>query len=159
MSDQSNRILERIPLDSVKLFDEALMLQVQRAMIGVTEEGTAKYLDQRFAQRTVAGKTGTTNDLRDSWFAGFTQRELAVVWLGRDDNSPVNLSGSSGALRVWADIMQQQGFKSFKLAHNDSLKWQYINRFNSGSTKQGCPSSVLLPFPRNFKPDSRSACE
>jgi penicillin-binding protein 1B len=159
VSDQSNRILERIPLDSVKLFDEALMLQVQRAMIGVTEEGTAKYLDQRFAQQTVAGKTGTTNDLRDSWFAGFTQRELAVVWLGRDDNTPVNLSGSSGALRVWADIMQQQGFKSFKLTHNDSLKWQYINRFNSGSTKQGCLNSVLLPFPNNFKPDSRSACE
>jgi len=159
VSDQSNRILERIPLDSVKLFNEALMLQVQRAMIGVTEEGTAKYLDQRFSQQTVAGKTGTTNDLRDSWFAGFTERELAVVWLGRDDNTPVNLSGSSGALRVWADIMQQQGFKSFKLAHNDSLKWQYINRFNSGSTKQECPGSVLLPFPNNFKPDSRSPCE
>ena len=159
VSDQSNRTLERIPLDSVKLFDETLMLQVQRAMIGVTEEGTAKYLSQRFAQQTVAGKTGTTNDVRDSWFAGFTQRQLTVVWLGRDDNTPVNLTGSSGALRVWADIMQRQGFKSFKLAPNDSLKWQYINRFDSGSTKEGCLDSVLLPLPDNFKAKSRSRCK
>jgi penicillin-binding protein 1B len=159
VSDQSNRVLERIPLDSVKLFDEAFMLQVQRAMIGVTEEGTAKYLTQRFADTTVAGKTGTTNDLRDSWFAGFTQRKLTVVWLGRDDNTPVNLTGSSGALRVWADIMHQQGFQPFKLARNSSLEWQYINRFNSGSSKQGCLNSVLLPFPVKFKPESRSQCE
>jgi penicillin-binding protein 1B len=159
VSDHSNRTLERIPLDSVKLFDEALMLQVQRAMIGVSEEGTAKYLFQRFEDQTVAGKTGTTNDSRDSWFAGFTQRMLAVVWLGRDDNAPVNLSGSSGALRVWADIMHEQGFNSFKLGRSASLEWQYINRFNSGSSKQDCLNSVLLPLPDNFKAASQSKCE
>jgi penicillin-binding protein 1B len=159
VSDASNRTLKSIPLDSYKLFDEALMLQVQRAMIGVSEEGTARYLAERFDGRTLAGKTGTTNDGRDSWFAGFTQRQLTVVWLGRDDNAPINLTGSSGALRVWADIMQRQGFKSFKLGANDSLEWHYINRFNSGLTQQGCLDSVLLPLPKNFKPDSRSRCE
>ncbi|MCZ6470424.1 MAG: penicillin-binding protein 1B [Gammaproteobacteria bacterium] len=159
VSDASNRILKSIPLDSYKLFDEALMLQVQRAMIGVSEEGTARYLARRFDGQTLAGKTGTTNDVRDSWFAGFTQRRLTVVWLGRDDNTPVNLTGSSGALRVWADIMQKQGFKSFKLGRSDSLEWHYINRFNSGLTQQGCLDSVLLPLPKNFKPHSRSRCE
>jgi penicillin-binding protein 1B len=159
VSDASNRTLKSIPLDSYKLFDEALMLQVQRAMIGVSEEGTARYLAERFDGRTLAGKTGSTNDGRDSWFAGFTQRQLTVVWLGRDDNAPIKLTGSSGALRVWADIMQRQGFKSFKLGANDSLEWHYINRFNGGLTQQGCLDSVLLPLPKNFKPDSRSRCE
>jgi penicillin-binding protein 1B len=159
VSDQYNRTLDRIPLASYKLFDEPSMLQVQRAMIGVTEEGTARYLAQRFGRQTLAGKTGTTNDARDSWFAGFTQRELTVVWLGKDDNTPINLTGSSGALRVWADIMQRQGFRAFKLDRDDSLEWHYINRFNGGLTKQGCANSVLLPFPQHLVPDARSRCE
>ena len=159
VSDQFNRTLDRIPIDSYKLFDESVMLQVQRAMIGVSEEGTAKYLAQRFKGQTLAGKTGTTNDTRDSWFAGFTQRKLAVVWLGKDDNTPINLTGSSGALPVWADIMQKQGFSAFKLDRDDSLEWHYINRFNGGLTKQQCNNSVLLPFPQNLVPDEWSRCE
>ena len=159
VSDQFNRTLNRIPLDSYKLFNEASMLQVQRAMIGVSEEGTAKYLAQRFKGLTLAGKTGTTNDARDSWFAGFTQRELTVVWLGNDDNSPINLTGSSGALPVWADIMQKQGFDAFKLDRDESLEWHYINRFNGGLTKRECADSVLLPFSEQLIPENRSRCE
>ncbi len=159
VSDRSHRTLDRIPIDSYKLFDESSMLQVQRAMIGVGEEGTASYLSRRFGRQTLAGKTGSTNDARDSWFAGFTERDLTVVWLGKDDNSPINLTGSSGALLVWADIMQRQGFSAFKLDRDDSLEWQYINRFNGGLTNRGCTDSVLLPFPRHLVPDKRSACE
>jgi penicillin-binding protein 1B len=159
VSDQYNRTLDRIPLASYKLFDESSMLQVQRAMIGVSEEGTASYLAQRFGRQTLAGKTGTTNDARDSWFAGFTQRELTVVWLGKDDNTPINLTGSSGALRIWADIMQKQGFSAFKLDRDDSLEWHYINRFNGGLTNRECTNSVLLPFPQHQVPDTRSSCE
>jgi len=159
VSDQYNRTLNRIPLASYKLFDESSMLQVQRAMIGVSEEGTARYLAQRFKGQTLAGKTGTTNDARDSWFAGFTKRELTVVWLGKDDNSPINLTGSSGALRVWADIMQKQGFSAFKLDRDDSLEWHYINRFNGGLTNRECTNSVLLPFPQHLVPGERSRCE
>jgi penicillin-binding protein 1B len=159
VSDRSNHILDRIPLDSYKLFNESSMLQVQRAMIGVGEEGTASYLAQRFGRLTLAGKTGSTDDARDSWFAGFTQRELTVVWLGKDDNSPINLTGSSGALRVWADIMQNHGFSEFKLDRDDSLEWKYVNRFNGRLTKRGCANSVLLPFPQHLVPEKRSRCE
>ena len=159
VSDQFNRTLNRIPLDSYKLFDESSMLQVQRAMIGVTEEGTAKYLARRFKGQTLAGKTGTTDDVRDSWFAGFTQRALTVVWLGKDDNTPVNLTGSSGALRVWGDIMQKLTFRAFKLDRDDTLEWRDINRIDGGLTSQGCFNSVLLPFPENLIPKERSRCE
>jgi penicillin-binding protein 1B len=54
----------------------------------------------------VAGKTGTTNDMRDAWFAGFTPDVLCVVWVGFDDNSPVNLSGARAALPIWVDFMK-----------------------------------------------------
>lgn len=159
VSDKDNRVLDRIPLKSQKIFNQAQIIQVQRAMIGVVEEGTAKYLDTRFKGQSLAGKTGTTNDTRDSWFSGFSSQLLAVVWLGNDDNKPVNLTGSSGALRVWADIMAQQKFKPFRISRDAALEWRYINRKNGGLTKQHCNNSVLLPFIKSQVPSKRSACE
>ena len=158
VTDRRHQNLERIPLESHKLFDQGRMIQVQRAMIGVTESGTASYLSQRFAGSTLAGKTGTTNEARDSWFAGFSQRLLAVVWLGRDDNQPINLTGSTGALRVWADIMEAQGFESFQLSRDDSLKWREVNPIDGGITRKSCANSVLLPFPQGQVPGKRSTC-
>ncbi len=158
VSDANRQILERVPLDSYKLFDQARMIQVQRAMIGVTENGTARYLASRFAGLTLAGKTGTTDDARDSWFAGFGQRLLAVVWLGRDDNAPIHLSGSAGALRVWADIMQRQGVEAFRPSQDASLAWRHVHPLDGGITRRDCVNSVLLPFPRDGVPRSRSAC-
>jgi penicillin-binding protein 1B len=158
VSDQQHRDLGRVPLESYKMFDQARMIQVQRALIGVAETGTARYLAERFAGRSLAGKTGTTDDLRDSWFAGFTRRQLAVVWLGRDDNRPVNLTGSSGALRVWADIMAEQGFEAFKLSRDASLEWRYIDPESGGILPQSCAHGVLLPFSKAQVPRIRSTC-
>ena len=159
VTDQENQTLERVPLESHKLFDQARMIQVQRAMIGVTESGTARYLSDRFPAQTLAGKTGTTNEARDSWFAGFTNRLLTVVWLGRDDNAPINLTGSSGALKLWSDIMELQGFDSFKISRDESLSWRHINPANGGITQKSCAISVLLPFPKDRIPTTRSRCQ
>jgi len=159
VADQYNHTLVRVPLESHKLFDQAGMIQVQRAMIGVSENGTAKYLGGRFPGKTLAAKTGTTNEARDSWFVGFSKRLLTVVWLGRDDNSPINLTGSSGALRVWSEIMELQGFESFKLSRDDSLAWRYINPADGGITQKSCVDSVLLPFPVDRIPTARSRCQ
>jgi penicillin-binding protein 1B len=159
VTDQHNQTLVRVPLESLKLFDQSRILQVQRAMIGVTEEGTARYLTERFGRRTLAGKTGTTNEARDSWFSGFSERLLTVVWLGRDDNAPIRLTGSSGALRVWSDIMELQGFEPFKLTRDDSLDWLNIDLETGGITQQGCANSVLLPLPKDRSPQRRSPCK
>ncbi len=157
--DKEYQVLTRIPLASEEVFDRQSMIQVQRSLIGVTEEGTAKYLKQRYQQKTVAGKTGTTNDLRDSWFAGFTDRYLAVVWLGDDENQPINLSGSSGALKVWADIMDNMDFKSVKLGVDPELEWEYVDRINGGKSGRNCEGSILLPFKKGTLPDYYSNCE
>ena len=154
VADQDNHTLARVPLESHKLFDQARMIQVQRAMIGVSESGTARYLAGRFEGKTLAGKTGTTNDSRDSWFVGFSQRFLTVVWLGRDDNGPINLTGSTGALRVWSEIMQLQGFESFKLSRDDSLVWRHINPADGGIVRKNPVQLVYCyRFPRiGFRP-------
>ena len=157
--DKDQNILTRVPLDSEAVFQRAQMIQVQRALIGVAEQGTARYLATRFPDKTVAGKTGTTNDLRDSWFAGFSNRYLTVVWLGDDDNKTINLTGSSGALRVWADVMNELSFDALKLGIEPSLEWSYINAQTGGKTKKNCTNSVLLPFVKGTQPDFSSHCE
>ncbi len=157
--DGDHQVLSRIPVQSEELFNRQAMIQVQRALIGVTEEGTARYLHNRFSQKTFAGKTGTTNDLRDSWFAGFSNRYLTVVWLGDDQNKSIALTGSSGALRVWADIMDQFDVDSLKLSADPGLEWAYIDQSKGGISGKSCEGSVLLPFIKGAKPDFNSDCK
>ena len=75
-----------------------------------------------------AGKTGTTNDMRDAWFAGFTPDLLCVVWVGFDDNTPVNLSGARAALPIWVDFMKgalagHQAARASRCLRRTSSSW------------------------------------
>jgi len=74
-----------------------------RGMEAVMRHGTAR--GSRFARAGTAGKTGTTDDYRDSWFVGFDGVHLVVTWVGTDDNKPTRLTGATGALKVWDEIM------------------------------------------------------
>lgn len=104
--DASGRPLNRYPLAVQSVVSAQAAYLTQWAMRRVVTEGTATWLKQRLPDDlTVAGKTGTTNDMRDSWFAGFSGDKVVVAWVGRDDNAPMGLSGSSGALRLWGDIV------------------------------------------------------
>src|SRR5262249_13391801 len=73
----------------------------------VINEGTATAVRNAGFKLDAAGKTGTTNDLRDAWFVGFTPELLTVVWVGFDDNQPVGLSGAQAALPIWTPFMMR----------------------------------------------------
>jgi penicillin-binding protein 1B len=80
---------------------------VTNMMRSVLSEGTAAAARGAGFALDAAGKTGTTNDLRDAWFVGFTPELLAVVWVGLDDNQVLGLSGSQSALPIWTAFMQR----------------------------------------------------
>jgi penicillin-binding protein 1B len=104
--DQNGRPLNRYPLAVEAAVDPAAAYLTTWAMQQVVRQGTAKWLGARLPEgMTMAGKTGTTDDMRDSWFAGFSGDKVAVVWVGRDDYKPMGLAGGSGALRVWGEFM------------------------------------------------------
>ncbi len=104
--DQSGRPLNRYPLAVEAVVDPRAAYLTGWAMQQVVQKGTAKWLGSRLPKGlTMAGKTGTTDDKRDSWFAGFSGDKVAVVWVGRDDNKPMGLAGGQGALPVWAEFM------------------------------------------------------
>lgn len=79
---------------------------VTSMMRAVMNEGTGAGARNQGFRLDAAGKSGTTNDLRDAWFVGFTPDLLTVVWVGFDDNQPIGLGGSQAALPIWSQFMR-----------------------------------------------------
>lgn len=88
--------------------DEQAAWLTTYAMKKAISEGTGRYLHGQYSWAALAGKTGTSNDSRDSWFVGVDGREVVTLWVGRDDNKPTKLTGSSGALRVYSDYLARR---------------------------------------------------
>jgi len=98
--------LRAFPLQVSQVAEPDAVYQVNRMLELVMDRGTGRAARAVLPPGlTVAGKSGTSSDQRDSWFAGFSGSHLAVVWVGYDDNSPTAFTGSSGALAVWSRVM------------------------------------------------------
>ncbi len=139
--------LQRYDLEVKRVIDPQPAYLINRALQAVVQEGTARSLNQRFSARLgLAGKTGTTNDLRDSWFAGYDGAQLAVIWMGRDDNQPMGLTGASGAMQVWAGLFAQTGVVRNEPAEPDGIVWHSVDRASGGLADTGCADTVQLPF-------------
>ncbi|MGN6111972.1 MAG: penicillin-binding protein 1B [Luteimonas sp.] len=96
-----------------------------------------------------AGKTGTSNDSRDSWFAGWTGDHLAVIWVGNDQNAPTGLYGATGAMRVWSGIFSRLPSAPLKVS-GKGLDWQWVQ--GGASTDPGCPDARRFAFVAGFAP-------
>jgi penicillin-binding protein 1B len=91
----------------------------------------------------VAGKSGTSSELRDSWFAGFSGSHLVVVWVGYDDNEPTGFTGSAGALPVWAHIMAGLGTTSWNAPMPESLAEVHIEYPTGLRAAPSCASDIV----------------
>jgi len=137
-------LLQRYGLEVEQRFAPELMYLLTHAMQRVVSEGTATaLLSSPLRAHAIAGKTGTSDNLRDSWFAGFTGDHLAVVWLGKDDNTSTGLSGSTGALRVWESIMRQVVSSPLQLVAPENIVWTDVDRSTFAEGRSG---STQLPF-------------
>ena len=101
-----------------------------------------------------AGKTGTTNDLRDAWFVGFTPELLTVVWVGLDDNLPLGLSGSQAALPIWTAFMSRAlaGRPSIPFQAPDDISMVDIDRDTGKIAGPMCPRVFSEAFIRGTEP-------
>lgn len=156
--DKDNQPLTRYPLAFSKTLDEKPVHLVNHVLHEVTQSGTARSLAKTLPMR-VAGKTGTTDDLRDSWFAGFSDEQLAVVWIGRDDNSSSGLTGASGALQLWSDLMGRLPIKDLSLSPPTGIEQAWIELKSGASTNKNCPSAVKLPFITGSVPTEKAKCD
>ncbi len=95
------------PVQGPRIARESATYLVTNMMRSVLNEGTGASARGNGFTLDAAGKSGTTNDLRDAWFVGFTPELLAVVWVGFDDNTPLGLSGTQAALPIWTEFMKR----------------------------------------------------
>lgn len=154
--DADMQPLKRYQLETEQRFDSAYVQQVRWAMTGVVREGTARSVAGKFRPDAIpAGKTGTTDSQRDSWFAGFNGNYNAVVWLGRDDNERLPLTGASGALPIWADFLSKLPQAPLPELNQPSIQW-YWNA-DGFLTDLNCPGARNMPLDtRNQLPPYRS---
>lgn len=159
VTDSQGEALSSYPFQLRQTIDADDVYLIQTAMQEVTHSGTAASIYSSLPSHiNTAGKTGTTDDQRDSWFAGFSNNRLAVVWLGQDDNSPLPFTGSGGALRVWKNFMRSQPLESFEAPLPDDIKWLWIDTQTGFLSAQECEHSRQLPFISGTEPVEMSEC-
>lgn len=128
---------QRLSTNTVYLLDYALEK--------VTQEGTARSLTWRLNNNKVAGKTGTSNDLRDSWFIGYDNKHLVTTWLGKDNNSPTSLTGSSGALPLFADFIKKQGVVNKIDDKPAGISVTLFEQQTGNAVTEECANTVIYP--------------
>ncbi len=114
------------------------------AMTKVASQGTAKVLAAKFPNAVLAGKTGTTDNLRDAWFTGMDNDEVITVWVGRDDNKPAGLTGANGALPLFTEYMTERGVNSLKLPVPQGVSMVNFNA-DGKPVAEGCSGVLSLP--------------
>ena len=132
---------------------------VTLAMQQVVTAGTAHALQSDglgFLQ--AAGKTGTSNDSRDSWFAGFTGDHLAVVWVGNDQNAETGLYGATGAMRVWSGLFKKLPSASLTVGAQ-GMEWAWVSPVQLVSVDASCPGARHFAFVQGFAPTGPAPCD
>ncbi|MHA2716691.1 penicillin-binding protein 1B [Vibrio owensii] len=141
---EGNVLYQSLPRSSQAVDQQAAWLTTYAMKQGVAQ-GTGRFLQSQFAWAALAGKTGTSNDSRDSWFVGVDGREVTTVWLGRDDNKSTKLTGSSGALRVYAEYLKQRIPERLELPWPKEVTTLGFQKAANGALEMNCRSEYKLP--------------
>ncbi len=153
------KALQRYPLSVEQVVEPAPAYLITNALQTVVREGTADGLNKFVSPDLhVAGKTGTTNDLRDSWFAGYTGDRVAIAWIGRDDNEPINMTGAGGAMTVWGGIMAQIDAEPLQPPLPENVEMVWVDPEKNLRADSSCAGAVELPFIRGSAPTEIAPC-
>lgn len=157
--DAEHKPLQRFPLETEQRFASEYVYLVNESLRLALRQGTGQSVGQHLPSNSLlAGKTGTTDDLRDSWFAGFGRDYSAVVWLGNDDNAVTGLTGATGALTVWADIMRQIEMSEGPAILPVNVETAVIDAETGLLAGSNCQQSYELPFIEGTAPVKSAPC-
>jgi len=151
--------LQSYPFTVRQVVDPAATYITNTMLQEVMHQGTGKSAYSTFPyDYGLIGKTGTTNDAKDSWFAGYSGDYLAVVWVGRDDNKPAGLTGSTGALQVWIPLMKQISTQPVVLTPPDNVKTVWVDPANGLLANAECAGARQYPYIAGSEPSEYSPC-
>ena len=147
VTTNNGKKLARYGLKMTKVMEAETATLVRHGLMRVVSVGTAKSLAKALpAFQPLAGKTGTSNKNRDSWFVGFGQNLLGVVWVGKDDNSSTGLTGGSGALPLWIAIMAGTKVQPIAEQLSEELVWASIDLETGALIPDACDVGELVPL-------------
>ena len=156
--DVDGQPLQRYSMSVQRTLDPAAVYLTNYALQAAVSFGTARSLNTYIPTSIgVAGKTGTTNNTRDAWFAGFTGNRLGVVWVGRDDNGETGLTGSSGALPVWAAAFAALDNRPRNLDAPQGITWARVDIERNARVPDYCDGH-LMPFAHGYVPEAVYDC-
>lgn len=143
-----------VPVESRLVARADTTFLVTNMMRSVIDEGTGAGARSAGFNADAAGKSGTTNDLRDAWFIGFTPDLLAAVWVGFDNNQPIGLSGSQAALPIWTTFMKRAlaGRKNSHFSPPDDIVYVDIDKETGRLARPGCPKVISEAFLMGTQP-------
>ena len=125
------------------------------ALHKVTREGTAKQIRKTFGDINMAGKTGTTDDYRDSWFSGFDNNILVTTWMGKENNEPINLTG---AMQLFIGYQKLQQPKSLVRRYPKGLGIAHFDEESGALSRPGCANTISVPAILDALPPVPKTC-
>ena len=141
---EDGKKIKAFPLEVTPVAAPEAVYALDRMMEQVMEHGTGRSAHLVLPNNlVVAGKSGTSSDLRDSWFAGFSGSHVVVVWVGYDDDLPTGLTGSAGALPVWTRIMAGLEETSWDAPMPESLAEAWIDYPTGLKVEKGCTEDAV----------------
>ena len=145
---EDGELLQRYQIEITQAADAGAVYALNQALVQVMERGTGRTVRGQLPDDiVVAGKTGTSDDLRDSWFAGFTNTHLIVTWIGADDNQPIGLTGSTGAAKIWAGVLAAVEANSYSAPPPEGVDETWIDYFTGAPMAARCPDAIAVPVP------------
>ena len=150
--DAEGRAVTRYGIEISQVAKPTDVRQVNSGLLQVMTRGTGKSASRTLpAGLITAGKTGTSDQFRDSWFAGFTGDNLAVVWLGHDNGTPTGLTGASGALQIWADLIATVGGSGYQPPQLKGLVDVWVDMGTGELVTETCGDPVRLALPEETR--------
>jgi penicillin-binding protein 1B len=152
--------LKAFPLEVQPVAAPEAVYQLDSMLEQVMDHGTGRAARAVLPESlVVAGKSGTSSDLRDSWFAGFSGTHLTVVWIGYDDDRVTGFTGSTGALPIWARLMASIGTSSWNAPIPESLKQVTIDYASGLRAQPQCSSDLVnIVVPLTSDPPLKPEC-
>lgn len=153
--------LKAFPMRVTQVAAPDVVYPLNRMLVHVMDHGTGRPAESLLPPSlVVAGKSGTSSDFRDSWFAGFSGSDLAVVWVGYDDDAPTGFTGSAGALPVWAHIMAGLDTTSWNAPMPESVAEVEIDYPTGLRVVAGCSDDrVAVAVPLNAQIPAKPGCD
>ncbi len=158
VTTRSGERLEQRDQELERTVDPVPAHLIDTALTRTVSHGTGQALDRYLSGTTVAGKTGTTQGFRDSWFAGYSRNRTMVAWIGRDDYSPTGLTGATGALRLWGDLGRRLDVQSIRARQPEGVETMLVDRESWLPSEGNCEEEIELPVVPGSGPEERAPC-